>query len=392
MTTGILRPSVWIGADHIRQPEFRALLAHELTHVRRGDNAYLLLVRLLERLFWWNPLMGVLSERMRFYLELSCDQSCCSRFEKQAYREALAATMLKVARLTTPNRRLAAAWGTGERHNLTRIKMIDGSFQMRKGYISVLVVLVLVNAALLAAPGRLTWPTAPLAAGTLTGLAAEAPLAGDIPRVGQAGVEAPVFTKKVAPNYPEAAREMQLQGYVILEATLRASGVVEDVVVLRTLGKGRYQFEEEATAAIKQWEFLPATRNGEAVDVRMTLKIDFVLDGPKKTRQVAITRWRNLNPGLEGSVRLPRIVNHNTTENKKAADQTQVQIPVLVQVASGGEIVELSVDEQALAHFGNPGDIRGRVDLFLDELSFTPAIIGETPVDTEIRFFVPISL
>lgn len=98
-----------------------------------------------------------------------------------------------------------------------------------------------------------------------------------VARVGQTGVEPPVFTKRVPPKYPERAVKIKLQGYVILEAILRRDGSVDDIKVLRGLGKGKFGFEEEAKEALQKWQFLPGKVNGNPADVRMTLKIDFVL-------------------------------------------------------------------------------------------------------------------
>jgi protein TonB len=91
------------------------------------------------------------------------------------------------------------------------------------------------------------------------------------------GVEPPVFTKKVTPDYPDKAVKIRLQGYVILEAILRKDGSVDDIKILRGLGKGKFGFEEAAAQALKAWQFLPGKVNGKPADVRMTLKIDFVL-------------------------------------------------------------------------------------------------------------------
>lgn len=104
-----------------------------------------------------------------------------------------------------------------------------------------------------------------------------APQGDTIARVGEVGVEPPVFTRKVPPKYPERAVKIKLQGYVILEAILRRDGTVDDIKVLRGLGKGKFGFEEEAKKALNRWEFLPGKVNGRPADVRMTLKIDFVL-------------------------------------------------------------------------------------------------------------------
>ncbi|CAM2007944.1 TonB family protein [Acanthopleuribacter pedis] len=91
------------------------------------------------------------------------------------------------------------------------------------------------------------------------------------------GLAPPVITKRVPPQYPKPALRVGLQGYVIVEAIMRADGTLTNVRVLRGLGKGRFGFEDAARKALEQWEFLPGELNGGKVDVRMTLKIDFSL-------------------------------------------------------------------------------------------------------------------
>ena len=58
MAAGIWRPAVFVPADAAEWPEDRkkAVLLHELAHVRRGDAATQLLARIALALYWWNPL------------------------------------------------------------------------------------------------------------------------------------------------------------------------------------------------------------------------------------------------------------------------------------------------------------------------------------------------
>ncbi|CAM2067331.1 TonB family protein [Sulfidibacter corallicola] len=92
-----------------------------------------------------------------------------------------------------------------------------------------------------------------------------------------AGLEPPVITRRVLPNYPMRGLKARMQGYVILEAVLRGDGSIDSIRVLRQLGKGRFNFEDEAIKSVEEWEFIPGKLNGKTVDVRMTLKIDFQL-------------------------------------------------------------------------------------------------------------------
>jgi TonB family protein len=98
-----------------------------------------------------------------------------------------------------------------------------------------------------------------------------------IVHVSQIGVEPPVITKRISPFYPETALRLRLQGFVILEAVLRKDGRVTDIKVQRGLGGGKFGFEDEAAKALKKWEFLPGRVNSQPVSVRMSLKIDFML-------------------------------------------------------------------------------------------------------------------
>ena len=94
---------------------------------------------------------------------------------------------------------------------------------------------------------------------------------------GEDGLVPPKFTKRFSPKYPDEAVKIKLQGYVILEAILRKDGEIDRIQVVRGLSEGKFGFEREAINALKRWEFLPGKLHGEPVDVRMTIKIDFIL-------------------------------------------------------------------------------------------------------------------
>ena len=100
---------------------------------------------------------------------------------------------------------------------------------------------------------------------------------GNVHLPGEDGLVPPTFTKRLSPKYPDEAVKIKLQGYVILEAILRKDGQIDAIQVVRGLSKGKFGFEREAVNALKKWEFLPGKLHGEPVDVRMTIKIDFIL-------------------------------------------------------------------------------------------------------------------
>lgn len=100
------------------------------------------------------------------------------------------------------------------------------------------------------------------------------PGGGDEPlRVG-GEVKAPVLQQKIDPTYPEAARKARMEGVVILEAIITASGSVEDVRVLKSVNP---LLDASAVRAVQQWKYRPATLNGRAVRVYLTVTVTFNL-------------------------------------------------------------------------------------------------------------------
>jgi TonB family protein len=99
----------------------------------------------------------------------------------------------------------------------------------------------------------------------------------DLPVEAGGGVVAPqlIESSGVQPVYPEEALSSGLEGLVVLEAIVDEQGRVgHDIKVLRRLGQG---CDEAAVAAVRQWRFRPATRDGKPIKVRRIFPILFRL-------------------------------------------------------------------------------------------------------------------
>jgi TonB family protein len=96
---------------------------------------------------------------------------------------------------------------------------------------------------------------------------------GGVYRVG-GGVTSPIVVYRVEPTYSEEARKAKYQGVVVLQAIVRKDGTIEILKVVRGLGLG---LDENAIAALKQWKFRPATKNGVPVDVALNIEVNFTL-------------------------------------------------------------------------------------------------------------------
>lgn len=60
-------------------------------------------------------------------------------------------------------------------------------------------------------------------------------------------------TKKVSPDYPVAAKQLNIQGSLEVAVTVNEAGDVEDAKVV----KGNAMFSQSCLAAVKQWKFTP---------------------------------------------------------------------------------------------------------------------------------------
>jgi periplasmic protein TonB len=77
------------------------------------------------------------------------------------------------------------------------------------------------------------------------------------------------------PEYTEQAREAKLQGMCVLGLIVGADGKPRDIRVIRSLGMG---LDEKAVAAVRQWAFAPATKDGTPVPVQISIQVTFRLN------------------------------------------------------------------------------------------------------------------
>ncbi len=85
---------------------------------------------------------------------------------------------------------------------------------------------------------------------------------------------APVLVERVAPVYPEAARQAGIGGTVGLELTVGPDGTVSDAKVVKPAGFG---FDEAALAAARRFRFRAATRDGKPVAATVLFDQQFVI-------------------------------------------------------------------------------------------------------------------
>ncbi len=80
----------------------------------------------------------------------------------------------------------------------------------------------------------------------------------------------------VEPAYPRAARAKSISGWVDLEFTVTANGLVDAIGVVGAEPAG--VFENSAVEALGKWRFEPVRRDGSAVEQRARLRLRFSAD------------------------------------------------------------------------------------------------------------------
>jgi periplasmic protein TonB len=87
------------------------------------------------------------------------------------------------------------------------------------------------------------------------------------------GVQAPRKIVDVAPRYPTLARDIRIEGTVILDVIIDEHGAVTSTRVLKSIAF----LDQAAIDAVRQWKFTPARLNGEAIPIVMTVTVTFRL-------------------------------------------------------------------------------------------------------------------
>lgn len=77
---------------------------------------------------------------------------------------------------------------------------------------------------------------------------------------------------KPVPAYTQEARALRIEGEVLLEVVLEASGGLRVLRVVNSLGHG---LDDNAIKAAEQIRFKPALRNGQPADSTVVLHIIF---------------------------------------------------------------------------------------------------------------------
>jgi len=84
---------------------------------------------------------------------------------------------------------------------------------------------------------------------------------------------ASIVTHSVTPAYPTLARQMKVQGSVILQAVIGRDGLIEDLQIL----SGPPILAGAAKEAVRQWHFKPHYLGAEPVETQAKITVNFTI-------------------------------------------------------------------------------------------------------------------
>ena len=84
---------------------------------------------------------------------------------------------------------------------------------------------------------------------------------------------AEILSRPVKPDYPMLARQMKVQGSVILQALIGRNGLIQDLRVV----SGPTILASAAQEAVKQWHFKPHYQGDEAVETQARITVNFTI-------------------------------------------------------------------------------------------------------------------
>ena len=82
-----------------------------------------------------------------------------------------------------------------------------------------------------------------------------------------------MVSRSVAPNYPLLARQMKVQGSVILQALINRDGSIQDLRIV----SGPPILASAAREAVRQWHFKPRYQGVEAIETLARITVNFTI-------------------------------------------------------------------------------------------------------------------
>jgi TonB family protein len=270
---GIRRPLILLPRRVLDMPRAiqRAVIAHELVHVRRRDWFHTIAEEFWCALLWFHPAARVIASRLSLARETLVDQTTILLTrDRRAYAEALLAFAGPQPHAGAPTTRtlrrgvdlpgVTPFIGT---HLSQRISLIAEEEVMSRPRLLASLTLATLVCAAATVSAVSTVPMTAVAQST------------QVHKPGK-DVTLPTAVHEVKPGYTPEAMERRIQGNVLMSVVVLETGDVGYVQITHSLD-AEYGLDQAAVDAAKQWKFRPGTKDGQPVAVEITIQVTFAL-------------------------------------------------------------------------------------------------------------------
>jgi TonB family protein len=278
MTWGIFRPRILLprSAEYWPDSRLRAVLAHEIAHVQRMDWLTQMGAQVVCSMYWFNPLFWMAANRMHRESELASDDAVL-RLGVDA--RDYATHLLDIARSFCKSK---TAWA---------LAMARPS-HLEKRFAALLTAKIKREAVSL----RKSTLIAVTAIGVLVPLAAIQVSSKPVTASNLAGVVAPTVDQYTTPPlYSDEARNLGVEGKVVLEVIVGVDGKARELQVIQSLGSG---LDQNALVAVRDWHFVPGRRNGRPVESPVRIDVEFSLKSAELNESIANDMATRIGPGV----------------------------------------------------------------------------------------------
>lgn len=237
--------------------QVRLALMHELAHVYRRDLWTSLLWMVAKAIYWFHPLIWWLSLRAREEQELACDARV---LQAGASPPEYAGLLVDIARHVHSPAVLGCAMVTHP--NLLRGRIMHILQSRPRSFSGKGLIVLFVSLGLMAGAGFIAFGE-------------DHPATSDqhVYKIG-GDVSAPRIISKIEPEYSDAAKNKKIEGGVLLRVVIDTAGAPRDIRVMRSLDP---DLDANAIAAITEWRFAPAKKDGKAVSCEANIEVNFRL-------------------------------------------------------------------------------------------------------------------
>lgn len=129
--TGFLKPKIWIDRSIVCPNKLKLVLLHELKHIQQNDHLWMWWLAMVQRLFWWNPIVHYCIRKCKLELELSCDEQCDLELPNKSYVVGLANILINHAKAQNDHRFTLLNIKHSKKLNVQRIERLMISCRLK---------------------------------------------------------------------------------------------------------------------------------------------------------------------------------------------------------------------------------------------------------------------